>query len=526
MHIYEIEREDDDKYYTIESFLKHDGYFVFSQDELKHQGDETIVKRPEYTPFVPKKIVKEEIETVKAEVGTAKEEVGTVSKGPEAILAQIQKIIPEKYERPRIHVEDDSHYDIPSIISLLQWHMNRISQKVIGREEIIEQIIYAILTGEHLLLLSRTGMAKSYLANHVFSIFENVRIFSAQASKDQTPDNYFGPYDIEEFKRGVIRHNIKKSIIEANMVLLDEFFDASDVVLRSLLSVLNERKFVNGPEQIDVAIHTAIATANYMRLNEVTEAVLDRFIYKAIIPEDNDMYNSLLIDNAYALSKGKVDEPARKIPFDQLLYVHNIIKNNNKKIQIALPDTIKFMKNVIINKFVSEIRKSEANFFISPRKQAKMSDFLRASAILNNRMEVNTDDLRNMYIGLVTLNRFISIKQKDKLFKDVFIDTLEQTMSHFKATNAYQQIDFLLNIKKIFQTIRDDPAKKEKLHEDKGLLQSVRDILLKLFPFKSKDKDENLTVESLKKNIIDLNPYVEEVRDLKQGILRDYRDIN
>ena len=142
----------------------------------------------------------------------------------------------------------EGEYDIPTIVEYLNWHMQNIGETVIGRSDIIMQAIYAILTGEHMLLLSRTGMAKSYLASSIFNIFEGARIFSSQASKDQTPDNYFGPYNIEEFRKGRIRHNIKGSIIEANLVFLDEFFDASDVVLRSLLSVLNERKFINGSE--------------------------------------------------------------------------------------------------------------------------------------------------------------------------------------------------------------------------------------------------------------------------------------
>ncbi len=161
----------------------------------------------------------------------------------------------------------EGEYDIATIVEYLNWHMGRIGEIVINRGEIVKQAIYAILTGEHMLLLSRTGMAKSYLASSIFNIFEGARLFSSQASKDQTPDNYFGPYNIEEFRRGRIRHNIKGSIIEANLVFLDEFFDASDVVLRSLLSVLNERKFINGSEQIDAAVHTAIATAKYMRMN-------------------------------------------------------------------------------------------------------------------------------------------------------------------------------------------------------------------------------------------------------------------
>jgi len=260
-----------------------------------------------------------------------------------------EKVPDKKSEISEYMAQSSATFDIPTIIEYLNWHMNRIAENVIGREEIVKQAIYAILTGEHMLLLSRTGMAKSYLANYIFNTFEGARIFSSQASKDQTPDNYFGPYNIEEFKKGRIRHNIKGSIIEANLVFLDEFFDASDVVLRSLLSVLNERKFINGSEQIDVAVHSAIATANYMRMNEVTEAVLDRFAYKSIIPEDNNVYRQLLIDHTYAFSKGKPVEPEKKIYFNQILYLSDIIRNNSKETVIEIPDFVYFMKNTIVN---------------------------------------------------------------------------------------------------------------------------------------------------------------------------------
>jgi MoxR-like ATPase len=510
-----VNNPSNDMFYTIDSLLKRDGYFVFSNDDLRSQEDAGIPQEGQNRP-------------VPAAQFKAFEEIQDSNKSAEIFLEQIQKSRPEFYkpiQKSPKQIDDTLQFDIPTIISSLQWHMNRISRNVIGRDEIIEQLMYATLTGEHLLLLSRTGMAKSFLVNELFNSFENTRVFSAQASKDQTPDNYFGPYDIEEFKRGIIRHNIKGSIIEANLVLLDEFFDASDVVLRSLLSVLNERKFINGSEQIDVAIHTAVATANYLRLNEVTEAVLDRFIYKAIIPEDDDMYNRLLIDQSYSVRKGKPEEPLNRIPFEQIVYLHNIIVNNNKKIQIVYPDQIKFMKNVIISKFVSEVRRTEPEFFISPRKQAKISDFLRASALLDNRFEVTNQDLKNMYICLVTLNRSIQVKQKDKLFKEIFLDIYQQTMNHFTATNSFQQIDFLLNSKNIFQMLRDDPQKKEKMHDEKGLLQNMKNILAKLFFAKPKDDEQTITIDSLKQNIMELNPSVEEVRELKQGILRDYKDV-
>lgn len=415
-------------------------------------------------------------------------------------------------------------YDIPATIQYLRWHMDRISKNVIGREDIVKQAMFAILTKEHMLLLSRTGMAKSYLANYIFNTFDHVRVFYTQASKEQTPDNYFGPYNIEEFKKGRIRHNIHGSIIESNLVFLDEFFDASDVVLRSLLTVLNERKFINGQEIIDTAIHTAIATANYMRMNEVTEAVLDRFVYKAIIPEDINTYTQLLIDHTYAFSRGKATEPEKKIPFNQIIYLSDIIRNKDKEIKIAIPDFIYFMKNVITNKFVSDMRKSEYNFFISPRKQAKLADFLRASAILDNRYEVNMEDVKNLYIALCTLNSFVSVKAKDKSQRDVYLDAYQQTMVHFNATGAIQQVEFLLNIRKIFQEIRENPEKKDQLKDAKGLLDGLKGLLKKIFPSKFKTEEE-ITIESLKNSIADINPAVEEARELKEGLLKDYKDI-
>ena len=428
--------------------------------------------------------------------------------------AHLMKMIPE------------GEYDIPTIVEYLNWHMNNIGETVIGRSDIIRQAIYAILTGEHMLLLSRTGMAKSYLASSIFNIFEGARIFSSQASKDQTPDNYFGPYNIEEFRKGRIRHNIKGSIIEANLVFLDEFFDASDVVLRSLLSVLNERKFINGSEQIDAVVHTAIATANYMRMNEVTEAVLDRFTYKAIIPEDNNVYNQLLIDRTYTTRRGKPSEPERKIFFNQILFLSEIITNNNRDIKVNVPEFIYFMKNVFVTKYISEMRKNDHKFFISPRKQAKLGDFLRASAIINNRFEVTMDDLRDMHIALCTLNSYVSVKNLDKSEKDLYLDVFQRTMNHFKANGAIAQIEFLLGIRQIFNDIKNDPEKKEHILKKSSVLDGIRNLLRMVFAGRRKDEeDENFTLESLKKSVFEVNSSVEEVNELKNGILKDYRDL-
>lgn len=485
-------------YTAAESILEKEGYYIFYPDESPYD-----VQRFEER-------LAQEREQLTSYITTEKIEKKAV----------ITPAIPREITEEKIE-----HYDIAAITGYLKWHMDRISKNVIGRDEIVRQAMYAILTREHLLLLSRTGMAKSYLANYIFNTFENVRIFSSQASKDQTPDNYFGPYNIEEFKKGNIRHNIHGSIIEADLVFLDEFFDASDVVLRSLLSVLQERKFINGPEIIDAAVHSAIATANYMRVNEVTEAVLDRFNFKSIIPEDNNMYTQLLIDHTYAFSRGKPVEPEKKIPFSQIIYISDIIRNNNKEVQVIIPDTVYFMKNVITNKFIGEMRRSEYNFFISPRKQAKTADFLRASALLDNRYEVSMEDIKKLYLTLCTLNSYVSVKARDKSEKDVFLDVYDQTMVHFNTTGAIEQLEFLLNVRKIFHELSENPEKRESAQQAGGLLQGLRKLFKRIFPAKSKVDEDEITLEILKNSVSEIQPAVEEVRELKEGILKDFKYI-
>lgn len=485
-------------YTAAESILEKEGYYIFYPDESPYD-----VQRFEER-------LAQEREQLTSYITTEKIEKKAV----------ITPAIPREITEEKIE-----HYDIAAITGYLKWHMDRISKNVIGRDEIVKQAMYAILTREHLLLLSRTGMAKSYLANYIFNTFENVRIFSSQASKDQTPDNYFGPYNIEEFKKGNIRHNIHGSIIEADLVFLDEFFDASDVVLRSLLSVLQERKFINGPEIIDAAVHSAIATANYMRVNEVTEAVLDRFNFKSIIPEDNNMYTQLLIDHTYAFSRGKPVEPEKKVPFSQIIYISDIIRNNNKEVQVIIPDTVYFMKNVITNKFIGEMRRSEYNFFISPRKQAKTADFLRASALLDNRYEVSMEDIKKLYLTLCTLNSYVSVKARDKSEKDVFLDVYDQTMVHFNTTGAIEQLEFLLNVRKIFHELSENPEKRESAQQAGGLLQGLRKLFKRIFPAKSKVDEDEITLEILKNSVSEIQPAVEEVRELREGILKDFKYI-
>ncbi len=170
--------------------------------------------------------------------------------------------------------------DIIEISQEIHQFIYFICDNIVGRQEIVTQTFYAFLTGEHQLLIGRTGMAKSLLARQIFECFDGAKVFEKHLTKDTTPDNLFGAYDMVKMKHGKMIHNIQGSIVTADFAFLDEIFDANDMLLRSLLSLLNERKLVNGEQIVDSSLHTVIAVSNYIRASETLEALLDRFIYR------------------------------------------------------------------------------------------------------------------------------------------------------------------------------------------------------------------------------------------------------
>lgn len=303
--------------------------------------------------------------------------------------------------RPRADMPPEK---LKSISHTINECIRYIAKHVIGREQTVRQTFLALLTGEHQLLISRTGMAKSLLARQIFACFEDAQVFEKQLTKDTMPENLFGAYDIEAMKKGKMIHNVEGSIVLSHFAFLDEIFDANDMLLRSLLSLLNEKQLVNGEQIVNATLHSAIAAANYIRYTEVLEAVIDRFVYKSYIPENKDLYFQYSIDQIYQQQFGSVAVPQRRISMGELSYAKKVIQSN----QIAIPGYVLFLKNYILKRYIEETRATHSDrkdFTISDRKSVKTQDTLRAVAFLDGREEVSEQDLDSLYFAVCTLGR-------------------------------------------------------------------------------------------------------------------------
>jgi len=313
--------------------------------------------------------------------------------------------------RPRADMPTEK---LKSISHTITECIRYVAKHVIGREEVVRQTFIALLTGEHQLLISRTGMAKSLLARQIFACFEGATVFEKQLTKDTMPENLFGAYDIEAMKKGKMIHNVEGSVVLSHFAFLDEIFDANDMLLRSLLSLLNEKQLINGEQIVNSTLYSAIAAANYIRYTEVLEAVIDRFLYKSFLPENKDLYFQYSIDQIYQQQFGKVAVPQRRLSLGELAHAKKVIQSN----QIAVPGYVLFLKNYILKKYIEETRATHSDrkdFTISDRKSVKMQDTLRALAFLDGREEVGDQDLDGLYLSVCTLGRDDEITRLAKI---------------------------------------------------------------------------------------------------------------
>lgn len=420
----------------------------------------------------------------------------------------------------------DSQFSLEEIALTIKQAQEFVARRVINREEVIEQAFCAFLTGEHLLLQSRTGAGKSLLAEQLFACIEGARTFRVQASKEQQPDTYFGGLDIEKLKTGKIFHNTEGSLVESEFGFIDEIFDANDFTLRALLSLLNERRLIRGVQNVEANIHTVIAATNYLRISEVTEAILDRFLFKAIILPDKDPLIQYKIGVQYSQHSNRIIAPTKKIPYNHLYRLKRMINGLDSTYEFRISAEMLYFTNLVIRhyefarnrglreKFKGHQSNEYSDFYISPRTQAKALDLLRALAFLDGRTLADSQDVRKLSLIFATAGLPEETHLFDKSFTAVF--------NSLNAGNGFEQIRTLIAYESLLEQIEKDPfilqQPLDKTLSNSQLRRSLLDWIKDALQIDHTVQQNKKVLESFLKNLI---PVCDEVRELKNSLEKE-----
>jgi MoxR-like ATPase len=162
--------------------------------------------------------------------------------------------------------------------------LNRVAEKFVDREEAVRVLGLAMLCREHVLLIGPPGTAKTAIVGVFEQMFSGMKQFSYLLTRFTEPAELFGPLDVKLFNtKSIFRYNTTDMLPMAHIAFLDEVFAGSSAILNTLLTLINERMFYNGPEKQTAALHTLLGSTNTLPTDPLLAAFGDRFMLRCTL---------------------------------------------------------------------------------------------------------------------------------------------------------------------------------------------------------------------------------------------------
>lgn len=162
--------------------------------------------------------------------------------------------------------------------------LKQVAQRVIERDAFLPLLFACLVARTHALLIGPPGTAKSLLITEITRTITGANgtplmLFKRLMSRFTEPDELFGPMDVRAFQSGVRRRETLRMLPQAHVAVLEELFKASSAVNNTLLMLLNEREFDNGPDIETAPLISLFAASNELG-DESSSAMYDRLLVR------------------------------------------------------------------------------------------------------------------------------------------------------------------------------------------------------------------------------------------------------
>ena len=180
--------------------------------------------------------------------------------------------------------------------------------ELVDRDDEVDMLLLATLSRHHVLFIGPPGTAKTMMCQK-WAELTNLSFMRKLVTQYSSPDELFGPVDMESYKAGRFRRIIKGLAADTQLVLLDEVFKGSPSILNANLSIMEERIFDNG-EPVHVPLVSMIGTSNELPAHEEgLDAFYDRFLLRKQVRYINnrDHFRQLMSLAKRAVSPTSID---------------------------------------------------------------------------------------------------------------------------------------------------------------------------------------------------------------------------
>lgn len=271
---------------------------------------------------------------------------------------------------------------------------NKIRARLINRDGQVRAMMLAVVSQHNLLLDGPPGTAKTRMG----SLFaesvvgdEDFTFFKTQMMKNTLPEQLFGPINVMKMRQEnpVYEYATERMLPQAHFAVLEEVYRASEMVLSSMLTILNERQFHNGGKLLDCPLISAIGTTNFVMTGEEIEAFNDRWLMRAtVMPLKSTEQRMQMLQLAL--------ETERK-PLGACISLNQIRELHEKRRKVKIPSGILDL----YEQLAAGLNKNgQLSLKLTDRRLVQTLDLIQASAVLRGEEIANEDDLLATEYGL------------------------------------------------------------------------------------------------------------------------------
>ncbi len=279
--------------------------------------------------------------------------------------------------------------------------LDQLRRVVVGQAEVIEQVLAAVFTRGHCLLVGVPGLAKTLMVSSVAQIL-NVTFKRVQFTPDLMPSDITGTTILDETAEGRREFRFVRGPIFANVVLADEINRTPPKTQAALLEAMQERQVTAGQETMKLPEpFFVIATQNPIEQEgtyPLPEAQLDRFMFnvKVDYPQPDD--EKLIVSMS---TKGDKPELSRVLSGERIVAWQKLVK------KIEVPG---FVTDFIV-KLVRATRPKDptapdmirrlVDWGAGPRAGIFLAQAGQAFAAMDGRPSVAVDDVKKAAVPVL-----------------------------------------------------------------------------------------------------------------------------
>ena len=328
--------------------------------------------------------------------------------------------------------------------------LGELSKVMVGQNEVVEQLLYALFSGGHCLITGAPGLAKTLLVRSMAQIF-HLKFQRIQFTPDLMPADITGTEILEDTGDGRRRMQFVKGPVFANVLLADEINRTPPKTQAALLEAMQEHQVTAGGKQHRLPQpFFVLATQNPIEQEgtyPLPEAQLDRFMFNIQVgyPTEEEEFQIVRLTTA-----GRSVNLSHVLSGDEVIQLQEVVR----RVPVA-DHVIRYALQ-----FSRLTRRGEGevppfvNDYVGWGAGPRASQYLvlagKARALLKGRYHVSTEDIRQVALPVLRHRIVTNFNAEAEGIKS---DTIVKKLIEHIPRQQYDELD-----KATSKMLRDQPA--------------------------------------------------------------------